>query len=46
MRNTFGPQRKAATGESRKMHIEELMRCTFHEILFSDQIKKVGMGGT
>jgi hypothetical protein len=34
LRKIFGPQREEVTGEWRRLHNEELMICTPHQILF------------
>jgi hypothetical protein len=34
LRRIFGPKRDEVTGEWRRLHNEELMICTHHQILF------------
>jgi hypothetical protein len=46
LRRVFGPKRNKVTGEWRKLHNEDLMICTPHQILFRDQIKKNEMSRT
>jgi len=48
LRKIFGIQREEVTGESRKMHNEELHDCTSYQIgllIIDDKIKKNAMGG-
>jgi hypothetical protein len=42
----MGPKKEEVTGEWRRLHNGELMACTAHQILFSDQSKRNEMGGT
>jgi len=44
LRRIFGPKRDEVTGEWRKLHNEELMICTPHQILFG--VMKLRMGWT
>jgi hypothetical protein len=50
LRKIFGIQREEVTGDSRKLHNEELHDCTSHQIdlflITGDKIKKNEMGGS
>jgi len=48
LRKIFGIQREEVTGDSRKLHNEELHDCTSHQIcliIIGDKIKNNEMGG-